>query len=210
MSSGSGCERVAPGTAAGESRTADRRDGRPRPPINGPISTSRRSSRKNGIAGREHLLRHERAGRWTHRFRPPERPRPIRAARGRRKDTSASPPPRGIAASSSTRSRRGCPRVPAVPLRMPRDLVQEEIFARMAVHDLPAGERRAVRVSPRRRTATAGGRIYDAHIARGRATRPAPHVVVDRQPAAFHARRSATGSRSRRRRFPGASLKRRR
>jgi predicted nucleic acid-binding protein len=57
-------------------------------------------------------------------------------------------------------------------------LVEEEIFARMAVHDLPAGER-----LPFLRAAAAdaigGGRIYDAHIADVARAARADVIVTD-------------------------------
>jgi predicted nucleic acid-binding protein len=43
-------------------------------------------------------------------------------------------------------------------------LLQEEVFGRMSVHDLPAGERAAM-LRAAGRDSIAGGRIYDAHIA---------------------------------------------
>ncbi len=43
-------------------------------------------------------------------------------------------------------------------------LLEEEVFARMAVHDLPAGDRLAM-LRGAARDAIAGGRIYDSHIA---------------------------------------------
>ena len=43
-------------------------------------------------------------------------------------------------------------------------LVEEEIFARMTVHDLPAGDRLPL-LRAAAAEGTAGGRIYDAHIA---------------------------------------------
>jgi predicted nucleic acid-binding protein len=57
-------------------------------------------------------------------------------------------------------------------------LMEEEVFARMAVHDLPAGDRRDFL-----RTAaldnTAGGRLYDAHIAEIARAAGAAVVVTD-------------------------------
>ena len=57
-------------------------------------------------------------------------------------------------------------------------LLEEEVFARMAVHDLPAADRvsmlRAVA-----RDAIAGGRIYDAHIAEVARAVSADVVVTD-------------------------------
>lgn len=43
-------------------------------------------------------------------------------------------------------------------------LLDEEVFARMAVHDLPAADRLAM-LRGAARDAIAGGRIYDSHIA---------------------------------------------
>jgi predicted nucleic acid-binding protein len=64
---------------------------------------------------------------------------------------------------------------------MPADalvLLHGEILSRMAVHDLPAGER-----VPMLRTAArdgiAGGRIYDAHIAEVARTAGAEVIVTD-------------------------------
>src|SRR5437899_2443720 len=43
-------------------------------------------------------------------------------------------------------------------------LLHEEVFARMAVHDLPPAERMPMLRAAARET-IAGGRVYDAHIA---------------------------------------------
>ena len=43
-------------------------------------------------------------------------------------------------------------------------LLESEVFARMTVHDLPAGDRLAM-LKAAAQDGTAGGRIYDAHIA---------------------------------------------
>jgi len=57
-------------------------------------------------------------------------------------------------------------------------LLEEEIFARMAVHDLPAPERLpALRAAARDRIG--GGRIYDAHIAEIARAAGAEVVVTD-------------------------------
>ena len=57
-------------------------------------------------------------------------------------------------------------------------LLEEEIFARMAVHDLPAAERLpALRAAARDRIG--GGRIYDAHIAEIARAAGAEVVVTD-------------------------------
>lgn len=57
-------------------------------------------------------------------------------------------------------------------------LLQEEVFSRMAVHDLPAGDR-APMLRLAARDAVAGGRIYDAHIAEVARTAGADVVVTD-------------------------------
>jgi predicted nucleic acid-binding protein len=57
-------------------------------------------------------------------------------------------------------------------------LLEEEVFARMAVHDLPAGDRRAFLRSTAA-DATAGGRVYDAHIAEIARAGGAKVVVTD-------------------------------
>jgi predicted nucleic acid-binding protein len=57
-------------------------------------------------------------------------------------------------------------------------LLEEEIFARMAVHDLPAAQRLpALRAAARDRIG--GGRIYDAHIAEVARAAGAEVVVTD-------------------------------
>ena len=57
-------------------------------------------------------------------------------------------------------------------------LLEEEIFARMAIHDLPAAERLpALRAAARDRIS--GGRIYDAHIAEIARAAGAEVVVTD-------------------------------
>jgi len=72
-------------------------------------------------------------------------------------------------------------RLPAEFRLTPADalqLVEEEIFARMAVHDLPPGDR-----LPMLRAAaadhTAGGRVYDAHIADVARASGASVIVTD-------------------------------
>ncbi len=72
-------------------------------------------------------------------------------------------------------------RLPAEFRIVPADaaqLLQEEVFPRMAVHDLPATDRvpmlRAVA-----RDGVAGGRIYDAHIAEVARAAGADVVVTD-------------------------------
>ena len=57
-------------------------------------------------------------------------------------------------------------------------LLEKEIFARMAVHDLPAGERMAM-VRAAARDGVAGGRIYDANIAEIARAAGAAVVVTD-------------------------------
>jgi predicted nucleic acid-binding protein len=58
-------------------------------------------------------------------------------------------------------------RLPAEYRLAPADavrLIEEEIFGRMAVHDLPPAQRRDL-LSAASRDGIAGGRVYDAHIA---------------------------------------------
>jgi predicted nucleic acid-binding protein len=57
-------------------------------------------------------------------------------------------------------------------------LLQEEVFARMAVHDLPSGDRLRV-LQAAGREAVTGGRIYDAHIAEIARAAGATTVVTD-------------------------------
>jgi len=57
-------------------------------------------------------------------------------------------------------------------------LIEEEVFARMAVHDLPAPDRLAALRSAAR-DGVAGGRIYDAHIAEIARAAGAAVVVTD-------------------------------
>jgi predicted nucleic acid-binding protein len=57
-------------------------------------------------------------------------------------------------------------------------LVEEEVFGRMAVHDLPAANRTAM-LQTAARDALAGGRIYDAHIAEIARSAGAAVVVTD-------------------------------
>ena len=58
------------------------------------------------------------------------------------------------------------------------ELLREEVFARLAVHDLPPGERDAL-FSAAARDRLAGGRIYDAHIAEVARGAGARVVVTD-------------------------------
>jgi predicted nucleic acid-binding protein len=57
-------------------------------------------------------------------------------------------------------------------------LVEQEITARLAVHDLPAADRRGLIRSASRDSIT-GGRIYDAHIAEVARAAGASVVVTD-------------------------------
>jgi predicted nucleic acid-binding protein len=57
-------------------------------------------------------------------------------------------------------------------------LFEDEIFGRMAVHDLPAADRLAM-MKAAARDGTAGGRIYDAHIAEVARAAGAAVVVTD-------------------------------
>ena len=57
-------------------------------------------------------------------------------------------------------------------------LLEEEVFARMTVHDLPAADRLAM-LRGAARDAIAGGRIYDSHIADVARASGARVVVTD-------------------------------
>jgi predicted nucleic acid-binding protein len=57
-------------------------------------------------------------------------------------------------------------------------LVEEEIFARMSVHDLPAAERLPL-LRAAAHDAIGGGRIYDAHIAEIARAAKASVIVTD-------------------------------
>ena len=57
-------------------------------------------------------------------------------------------------------------------------LLQEEVFARMGVHDLPANERAGL-FEAAAQDGTAGGRIYDAHIAEVARAVGAQVIVTD-------------------------------
>jgi predicted nucleic acid-binding protein len=57
-------------------------------------------------------------------------------------------------------------------------LVDEEIFARMAVHDLPPSERQLM-LRAAAADAIAGGRVYDAHIAEIARAARADVIVTD-------------------------------
>jgi len=72
-------------------------------------------------------------------------------------------------------------RLPAEFRLTPADaahLLEAEIFGRMAVHDLPAADRLAM-MKAAARDGTAGGRIYDAHIAEVARSAGAAVVVTD-------------------------------
>jgi predicted nucleic acid-binding protein len=57
-------------------------------------------------------------------------------------------------------------------------LLESEVFARMAVHDLPAADRLAM-LKAAAQDGTAGGRIYDAHIAEIARAAGAQVVITD-------------------------------
>ena len=57
-------------------------------------------------------------------------------------------------------------------------LVEEEIFARMTVHDLPSGDRLPL-LRNAAHDAVGGGRIYDAHIAEVARAAKATVIVTD-------------------------------
>ena len=57
-------------------------------------------------------------------------------------------------------------------------LLEDEVFGRLAVHDLPAADRLAM-MKAAARDGTAGGRIYDAHIAEVARAAGAAVVVTD-------------------------------
>lgn len=57
-------------------------------------------------------------------------------------------------------------------------LLEEEVFARLAVHDLPASDRLRL-LQAAVEDGTAGGRIYDAHIAEVARSAGATVVVTD-------------------------------
>lgn len=72
-------------------------------------------------------------------------------------------------------------RLPAEFRLSPADavtLVQDEIFARMTVHELPPGER-VTMMQAAGREGVAGGRIYDAHIAEVARAAGASTVITD-------------------------------
>jgi hypothetical protein len=72
-------------------------------------------------------------------------------------------------------------RLPAEFRLAPADavrLVEEEIFARMTVHDLPAADRLPL-LRAAAADGTAGGRIYDAHIADAARACGAGVIVTD-------------------------------
>ncbi|HEX5107900.1 MAG TPA: PIN domain-containing protein [Vicinamibacterales bacterium] len=57
-------------------------------------------------------------------------------------------------------------------------LIQEEVFGRMAVHDLPSTDRLPV-LQAGARDVIAGGRVYDLHIAEIARATGAPVIVTD-------------------------------
>ena len=57
-------------------------------------------------------------------------------------------------------------------------LLNEEVFARMAVHDLPSGDRQGL-LQAAARDNISGGRIYDAHIAEVAKAAGAGVIVTD-------------------------------
>ena len=57
-------------------------------------------------------------------------------------------------------------------------LLESEVFARMTVHDLPAADRLAM-LKAAAQDGTAGGRIYDAHIAEIASAAGATVVITD-------------------------------
>ena len=57
-------------------------------------------------------------------------------------------------------------------------LLQREVFDRMSVHDLPAGDR-VLFLEAAARERTVGGRIYDAHIAEAARAAGARIIVTD-------------------------------
>lgn len=57
-------------------------------------------------------------------------------------------------------------------------LIESEVFERMAVHDLPAGDR-LVMLKAASHDGTSGGRIYDAHIAEVARSAGATAIVTD-------------------------------
>jgi predicted nucleic acid-binding protein len=72
-------------------------------------------------------------------------------------------------------------RLPAEFRLAPSDavlLLRDEVFARMAVHDLPANHRRGM-LDAAARDGVAGGRIYDAHIAEIARAARADVIVTD-------------------------------
>ena len=72
-------------------------------------------------------------------------------------------------------------RLPAEFRLTPADaaqLIEDEVFGRMTVHDLPSTDRIAF-LRAAARDGTAGGRIYDAHIAEVARTAGASVVVTD-------------------------------
>ncbi len=72
-------------------------------------------------------------------------------------------------------------RLPAEYRLAPADavrLIEEEIFGRMAVHDLPSPQRRDLLMAAAR-DGISGGRVYDAHIAEVARASGAAVIVTD-------------------------------
>ena len=72
-------------------------------------------------------------------------------------------------------------RLPAEYRLLPADaarLLQEEVFRRMSVHDLPAQEREAM-LQSLGQDGTTGGRVYDVHIAEVARASGARVIVTD-------------------------------
>jgi predicted nucleic acid-binding protein len=59
-----------------------------------------------------------------------------------------------------------------------RTLIEEEVFGRMTVHDLPAGSRQAF-LQALAQESISGGRVYDAHIADVARAAGATVIVTD-------------------------------
>jgi predicted nucleic acid-binding protein len=93
-----------------------------------------------------------------------------------------------IGAFAAATSWHCCLEVYSVATRLPPEfrvppadaarLLQEEVFARMSVHDLPQDQRRAF-LSALVQEGIAGGRIYDAHIAEVARAAGARVIVTD-------------------------------
>ena len=169
-------ERVAPGPKL--VRVGRRLVARPTPPprVVRP-STSPRSSKTSATGGRERFPRHERAPRGACGSRPAKRSGAIDHARRCRKDHRI--PGHRVAL---------LPRVLSVATRLPPEfrltphdaarLLEEEVLARMEVHDLPAADRRAM-LRQLVDDGIGGGRIYDVHIAEIARAAGARVIVTD-------------------------------